>query len=560
MQPAAPVRFLLLASLFCPSGAFFSELWCHWQRPSIHLAARNGDLQLFENALFCANLFKKSIDRLDSEGWTALHHASHFGHLELVQELLKHNAVVDYRHFSTGNMPIHLAAQAGHARIVDELLRAKSPHVLAMQAGTLPMQLASAKGHVEVLRVLIKAGVSGGDVSAQQGVTAIEIAAQNGHVEAIAALYSTSSVRGRNAALHWASREGHQEALRKLLDLGVDKDAENSCGWRAVHRAALADQVKTLDILVSVGADAVISARKCQAETGKDVATYPLLESDSQTSGSPLLLACTAGHIKMVQRLLLNDTNVSINQTDVNGYTCLMHAASMGHLPVARWLVYQGADLELAERKEGLTAVHIAATKGHVGILKLLIQAKADARRLDTHFGFDPFMHACHHGHVDAVQLLYSFTTKNGFDKKHDWTALHIAAMGGHLTVLKYLIAKGWEISLKDKTGWSAEQWAARSGFLDVERMLRAAATLHASDVFHFSPEKVADWLNDLNMPQYAMRFIAHKINGKRLLGLTDDLLLGDLGVEEQNYRTRILEAIKDLKDADVASGRRVEL
>jgi len=273
-----------------------------------------------------------------------------------------------------------------------------------------------------------------------------------------------------------------------------------------------------------------------------------------------LLLACTAGHIRVVQRLLLEDTNVSINQTDVNGYTCLMHAASMGHLPVARWLVLQGADLESAERKEGLAAVHIAATKGHVAIIKLLIQAKADAKRLDTHFGFDAFMHACHHGHVDAAQLLYPFTTKNLFDKKHDWTALHIAAMGGHSAVLKYLLAKGWEVSLKDKTGWTADQWASRSGFHDVELLLRAAATLHASDVSHFSPERVADWLNDLNMPQYAMRFISHKINGKRLLSLTDDLLLADLGVEEQNYRARILEAIKDLKDADIASGRRVEL
>ncbi|BFY96992.1 hypothetical protein BsWGS_00032 [Bradybaena similaris] len=55
---------------------------------------------------------------------------------------------------------------------------------------------------------------------------------------------------------------------------------------------------------------------------------------------------------------------------------------------------------------------------------------------------------------------------------KHGETAVHMAASGGHVEVLKFLINKGVDISIKDKQGDSAVYWAARQGHTEIIKCL----------------------------------------------------------------------------------------
>ncbi|XP_076443488.1 death-associated protein kinase dapk-1-like isoform X2 [Babylonia areolata] len=84
---------------------------------------------------------------------------------------------------------------------------------------------------------------------------------------------------------------------------------------------------------------------------------------------------------------------------------------------------------------------------------------------------------ASEEGNVDGLKELSEMA--NNIDlstaNKHGETAVHMAASGGHVDVLKFLQDKGVNISIKDKQGDTAIYWAARQGHLEVIKCLHEA-------------------------------------------------------------------------------------
>ncbi|XP_067666267.1 death-associated protein kinase 1-like isoform X1 [Haliotis asinina] len=84
---------------------------------------------------------------------------------------------------------------------------------------------------------------------------------------------------------------------------------------------------------------------------------------------------------------------------------------------------------------------------------------------------------ASEEGNVDGLKDLSE--TANNIDlntaNKHGETAVHMAASGGHVDVIKFLQSKGVDVGVKDKQGDSAVYWAARQGQLDVIKYLQEA-------------------------------------------------------------------------------------
>jgi ankyrin repeat protein len=545
MRKSFVLRLALLSSSCISSLAFFTELWCHIKRPNLHNAARYGDLETLKHGLECG----KRVDALDSQGWTALHHAAHFGHVSELSALLAHNASVNYRHYTTGNTPLHLAAQAGHVTVVEKLLKAGASHQLALTPGTLPIQLAALGGHTAVISAMLKNRITSGDASQQDGIAAIELAAQKGHADACRLLHPTSSTRSRVAALHWAAQHGHSATVQALLDAGVAVDSENSCGWRAIHRASISGKPDVIDRLLHAGSNPSASAHKCgvSGDSVGDKAIYPMLQSDQTMRGAPLHFASRSGHLSVVQRLLQNSTAVDINEQDDDGYTPLAWAAKEGHLSIVRWFLLHGAEVNISEHHQGLLPLHLAAATGRVSVLKELMKSKADPNATDSEFGFDAFMHACKGGSIDAIAFLGPYTSEERVDKAHGWSALHIAAMNGHMQAVQWLLAKGWNVWKKDQVGWTAMHWASRGGFSQVVQVLRSASVLRPTEVKSFSVDDVAEWLHGLNMPQFVPKFIEMRVDGMQLLQLTDTKLLNDLGIRQLPFRERIMQEVNQL-------------
>ncbi|KAG2492688.1 hypothetical protein HYH03_009102 [Edaphochlamys debaryana] len=152
--------------------------------------------------------------------------------------------------------PLHFAAGGGHAAVVEALLQAGADVEAAMatEEQARPLHLAAAGGHADVIRALLKAGACVDALQSDSG-TALHLVARNGHLEAAKVLleagadkeaqtennYLTAAagwrpihfaarqghaalIKDQNTPLTLAARNGHLEAVRVLLEAGVDRN------------------------------------------------------------------------------------------------------------------------------------------------------------------------------------------------------------------------------------------------------------------------------------------------------------------------------------------------
>jgi uncharacterized protein len=128
------------------------------------------------------------IGAYSSDGWTPLHLAAFFGHLDLATALLDRGARVDTR--STNGMkntPLHAAAAGGRVDLV-RLLAERGADVNARQeGGWTALHSAAQAGNREMAEVLLAYGA---DINtrAANGQSALDLALSRGHHEVVALL------------------------------------------------------------------------------------------------------------------------------------------------------------------------------------------------------------------------------------------------------------------------------------------------------------------------------------------------------------------------------------
>ena len=89
----------------------------------------------------------------------------------------------------------------------------------------------------------------------------------------------------------------------------------------------------------------------------------------------------------------------------LRGYTLLTIASKHDQLPVVRYLVEQGADMEKADADEGMTALTCASYNGHIDVIRYLLEQGADRDHADG--GGDTALHmAARSGHLEPAKLL----------------------------------------------------------------------------------------------------------------------------------------------------------
>ena len=140
---------------------------------------------------------------------------------------------------------------------------------------------------------------------------------------------------------------------------------------------------------------------------------------------------------------LLSSGLIGIDSPDSTGWSPLMHAAFEGRTSVSRMLLRRGADLTLASRDDGLTALHLSAARGHVAVTVELLKAGANP----------------------------------GADAPGSHRPLHLAAQRGHRAVVAALVRAGAEVDSRTAEGATPLYFAASSGRADVVgELLRAKA------------------------------------------------------------------------------------
>ncbi len=178
----------LLIALYHGRRDLAEMMLAHGWQPDAFEAAALGDTERLRAAL---DAEPSAVTRFSNDGWTMLHLAGFFGHVEAVRLLLERGAGANAVSVNgMRNTPLH-AALAGPARLeAARLLVAAGADVDARQhGGYTALHSAAQHGSIDLIGLLIGAGADP-DVQTEDGRRAIDFARERGHAEAAAHLVS----------------------------------------------------------------------------------------------------------------------------------------------------------------------------------------------------------------------------------------------------------------------------------------------------------------------------------------------------------------------------------
>ncbi|KAK6521920.1 hypothetical protein TWF506_002121 [Arthrobotrys conoides] len=179
---------------------------------------------------------------------------------------------------------------------------------------------------------------------------------------------------------------------------------------------------------------------------------------------TPLSYAAESGLHKIV-KALAEPKSVDVNTPSMKDQkTALMFAAENGHALSVRHLL-QNTNVDLhAVDKDGNNALMLAAAGGHVGVFgQLKLDYTIPNKQLRTALHF-----ACMGGFERAVdRLLIGIVGSGGNVDAADcdgYTALHLAAKGGHDKIVRLLLIEGADSDIKNHDGQTAIFLSLQSG------------------------------------------------------------------------------------------------
>ncbi|MBN3306983.1 ANS1A protein, partial [Amia calva] len=235
-------------------------------------AARTGNLAAVEKLLsgkrqvfvLCSIWRGPNVNCVDSTGYTPLHHAALNGHSEVVEALLRNEALTNIAD-NKGCYPLHLAAWKGDQRIVRLLIHQGPSHPKLNEQNNdneTALHCAAQYGHSEVVRLLLEE-LTDPTMRNNKFETPLDLAALYGRLEVVKLLLNAhpnllSCNTKKHTPLHLAARNGHLPVVEVLLDAGMIINYETEKG-SALHEAALFGKTDVVQKLLSAGIDVNIT-------------------------------------------------------------------------------------------------------------------------------------------------------------------------------------------------------------------------------------------------------------------------------------------------------------
>lgn len=210
-----------------------------------------------------------------------------------------------------------------------------------------------------------------------------------------------------------------------------------------------------------------------------------------QDKATPVFIASQNGHRSVLLMLLAAGAAVDTRRND--GATPLWIAAQMGHDHICKVLLQNNAEVD-AVRSDGATPLFKAAHKGYSAVTGELLKFRPNLGILPVSWMISGVVRKFWM-FTDLVLLvqssekirkgsgLYKFlifcqmpnykTLDNFSFSQNGESALHAAAMFGHLAVVKQLVAAGSDIFLKNQDGLTALQVASLQKYVVIVEYLK---------------------------------------------------------------------------------------
>lgn len=451
-----------------------------------------------------------NVHAVDKNSWTALHWAAKEKRSIMMSTLLDHGAnanAID----NEGTTPLHIVTEMNVPELATILLQNGANMEAKDKVLMTPLHRATMHGVDDVVHLLIsrKADFNAKD---RVGRTPLHLAAKEGHeLPSGEGWSSTAGIvttllkvganvdeldRGLRSPLHWAAAGGHVNVVQLLLDAHATVDLQDRKGFYAadlalknghesaavIVEAAMTHKGQNLDLLDA----ARVGNRVIVAEALENGADINFKDTKSRAA---LHLASNNGHDGVVQTLL----KFPLCEVDVRnegGYTPLHLACRQGHAVVARMLLDHGAALDACDEKDEWTplfeALHQASDK-HVEVIRILLQGGATVNAVSRN-GMQPIHLAAEGGHVGALNFLLDHGQEHCSDdlsraktSHNRWEPLSFAAKEGNLGAVYALLEHGAEVGATNVGGTTALHYAAQAGHSRVVRaLLKKGAEVNA--------------------------------------------------------------------------------
>ncbi|XP_071098477.1 serine/threonine-protein phosphatase 6 regulatory ankyrin repeat subunit B-like [Haliotis cracherodii] len=416
----------------------------------LHFACKGGD-----KAIVQCILQRFDINTRGRNGCTPVMIAARFGNRHLFNLLVSKEVDLTITDDHRNNM-LHFACQSGNRLILEHLL---------------PLFDLNSRG--------------------QDGRTAVMYAAVNGRRRAFDLLVSNGadiSLKDdyKNTVFNLACIGGNMSIVECLLP-GYEINCRGHIERTAIMEVALAGKGDVFDFLVTKEAD---------------------LKLIDDYNDNVLHFACQGGNTAIVEYLL---DILDINEKGQNGLTPVMHAARAGQKNVFNLLVSQQDELNLLDHTRN-NLLHLACQGGNRFIIKYLLPLfDVNGPGED---GWTPIMMAALSGKMDAYDLLASnggipsLTTPQNDNVLHaacqvgnkaiarkvidifdintrgrkGSTPLMRAVIGGHISVLKFLMSRSADHTLVDNDGLTLLHLACKYGHLDVVKHISDRFDINTKD------------------------------------------------------------------------------
>ncbi|XP_023400865.1 inversin isoform X3 [Loxodonta africana] len=425
----------------------------------VHAAAVNGDKGALHRLIIGNSALK---DKEDQFGRTPLMYCVLADRLDCADALLKAGADVNKTDHSQ-RTALHLAAQKGNYRFMKLLLTRRANWMQKDLEEMTPLHLTTRHKSPKCLALLLKFMAPGEvDTQDKNKQTALHWSAYYNNPEHVKLLIKHDSnigipdVEGK-IPLHWAANHKDPSAVHTVRCILDAAPTESLLNWQdyegrtPLHFAVADGNVTVVDVLTSY--------ESC------NITSYDNLFR------TPLHWAALLGHAQIVHLLLERNKSGTI-PSDSQGATPLHYAAQSNFAETVNVFLKHPSVKDDSDL-EGRTSFMWAAGKGSDDVLRTMLSLKSDIDiNMADKYGGTALHAAALSGHVSTVKLLLENSAQVDATDVMKHTPLFRACEMGHKEVIQTLIKGGARVDLVDQDGHSLLHWAALGGNADVCQIL----------------------------------------------------------------------------------------
>uniref|UniRef100_A0A674D1B3 Euchromatic histone-lysine N-methyltransferase 2 n=1 Tax=Salmo trutta TaxID=8032 RepID=A0A674D1B3_SALTR len=190
----------------------------------------------------------------------------------------------------------------------------------------------------------------------------------------------------------------------------------------------------------------------------------PAYQADSQNRRCALHVAAQRGLLEVCYMLVQAGAKLDIQDKSMR--TPLLEAIVNNHVEVTRYLVQSGACVYHTV-KDGYTGLHHAAKLGSLDIVTLLLETgQVDINAQDSG-GWTPIIWAAEHKHIKVIRALLNRGADVTLKDKEMNACLHWASFAGCVTIAEMVLNAGCPLTSVNMHGDTPLHIASREGFLD---------------------------------------------------------------------------------------------